>query len=172
MNEKGGMNNKEFVRYIDNSIIPLSPALEDTPGKRILIKVNSGRGCNGRDLLHKCQFRGVCIYPGLLNSTSMKQETDINYSLLKGVIWRNLAKIATTCYSKGITMSLGTPAFGLIVYGGVCPDYGIMLENTWSEVGVVPFTKRCLMNKKVHHDGTERTIPTLTSSRTSSPRKL
>ena len=42
---------------------------------------------------------------------------------------RNLAKIATTCYAKGITMSLGTSIFGLIVYGGVCPDSGVILEN-------------------------------------------
>jgi hypothetical protein len=44
MNEKGGMNNEEFERYIDNSIAPLFPDLEDTPGKCILLKVESGCG--------------------------------------------------------------------------------------------------------------------------------
>jgi hypothetical protein len=44
MNEKGGMNNEEFERYIDNSIVPLIHDLEDTPGKCILLKVDSGRG--------------------------------------------------------------------------------------------------------------------------------
>jgi hypothetical protein len=43
MNGKGGMNNEEFERYIDNSIIPLLLDLEDTPGKCILLKVDSGR---------------------------------------------------------------------------------------------------------------------------------
>ncbi len=43
-NEKGGMNNEEFERYIDNSIVPLFPDLEDTPGKCILLKVDSGHG--------------------------------------------------------------------------------------------------------------------------------
>jgi hypothetical protein len=33
------------------------------------------------------------------------------------------------------------------------------LENTWSEVGVVPFTKKCLMNKKVCHDVTDKDYP-------------
>jgi hypothetical protein len=46
------------------------------------------------------------MYPGLPNSTSMQQETDINfYGLFKGVVRRNLAKIAMTCYTKEITMS-------------------------------------------------------------------
>jgi hypothetical protein len=72
------------------------------------------------DLLNKCWFRGVYIYPGLPKSTSMQQETDINfYGPFKGVVWRNLAKIMITCYAKEITMSLGTSTFGLIVYGGV-----------------------------------------------------
>jgi hypothetical protein len=33
------------------------------------------------------------------------------------------------------------------------------LENAWSEVGVIPFTKKCLMNKKVHHDVTDKDYP-------------
>jgi hypothetical protein len=89
----------------------------------------------------------------------MQQQTDINYGLFKDVIWRNLAKIAMTCYTKGITMSLGTSTYGLIVYGGVCPDSGVTLENTWSEVGIVPFTKKYLTNKKVCHDATDKDYP-------------
>jgi hypothetical protein len=118
MNEKGGVNDKEFECYIENIIIPLFPNLKDTPGKCILLKVDSVHGCNWWDLLSICWFRGVYIYPGLPNSTSMQQETDI-YGLFKGVVWRNLAKIAMTCYAKGISMSLGTSTFWLIVYSGV-----------------------------------------------------
>jgi hypothetical protein len=33
MNGKGGMNNKEFEYYNDNSIVPFFPDLEDVPGK-------------------------------------------------------------------------------------------------------------------------------------------
>jgi hypothetical protein len=120
MNGKGGMNNEEFERYIDNSIVPLFPDLEDTPGKCILLKVDSNRGWNWCDLLNKCWFRGVHIYHGLPNSTSMQQEMDINiYGPFKGVVQRNLVKIAMTCYAKGITMSLATFTFRLIVYSGV-----------------------------------------------------
>jgi hypothetical protein len=121
MNGKGCINNKEFERYDDNSIAPFFPDLEDTPGKYILLKVDSGHSCDWWDLLNKCWFRGVYIYPSLLNSTSMKQETDdINFhGPFKGVVRRNQAKIAMTCYAKGIKMSLGTSTFGLIVYGAV-----------------------------------------------------
>jgi hypothetical protein len=41
------------------------------------------------------------------------------YGPFKGIVWRNLAKIAMTCYAKEITISLGTSTFGLIVYHGV-----------------------------------------------------
>jgi hypothetical protein len=120
MNGKGGMNNKEFECYVDNSIVPLFPNLEDMPVKCILLKVDSGCGSKWQDLLNKCQFRGVYIYLGLPNSTFMQQETDINfYGPFKGVVWRNLAKIPMTCYAKGITIALGASTFGLIVYGGV-----------------------------------------------------
>ena len=56
MNEKGGMTDKELKKYINNSIVPLYPDLEDTPGKRVLLKEDSGPGHNGRDLLLKCHF--------------------------------------------------------------------------------------------------------------------
>jgi hypothetical protein len=50
----------------------------------------------------------------------MQQKIDINfYDPFKGVFWRNLAKITMTCYANGITMSLKTSTFRLIVYNGV-----------------------------------------------------
>ncbi len=65
MNKKGGMTDKELKKYINNSIVPLYPNLEDMPGKRVLLKVDSGPGCNGRDLLLNCCFCRLYIYPGL-----------------------------------------------------------------------------------------------------------
>ena len=72
MNKNGGMTDDEFKKDIDNSIVPLYPNFEDTPGKCILLKVDSGPGCNGRELLIKCHFCGLYIYPGLPNATSMQ----------------------------------------------------------------------------------------------------
>ena len=59
MNEKGGMTDVKFKKYIDISIVSLFPELEDTKGKRVLLKVDSSSGRNGRDLLMKCHFRGL-----------------------------------------------------------------------------------------------------------------
>jgi hypothetical protein len=56
MNKKGGMNDDEFDKYIDNSIVPLFPNLEDVPGKRVLLKVDSGPGWNWTVLLLKVHF--------------------------------------------------------------------------------------------------------------------
>ena len=87
------MSDDEFEKYIETSIVPLYPDLQDTPGKRVLLKVDSSPGCNGRELLMKCRFCGLYIYPGLPNATSVQQETDHNYGLFKGVVRDNLKKI-------------------------------------------------------------------------------
>jgi hypothetical protein len=71
MNKKGGVTDVEFDRYIENSVVPLFPDLADRPGKRMLLKVDSGPGRNGRDLMLKARFRGVYIYTGLPNATSV-----------------------------------------------------------------------------------------------------
>jgi hypothetical protein len=101
LNEKGGMNDEEFDKYIDNSIVPHYPDLEDMLGKRVLPKVDSGPGRNGsgRDMLNKARFRGVYLFPGLPNATSMQQEPDMNCGLFKSVVRSNLKNIATASFS-------------------------------------------------------------------------
>jgi hypothetical protein len=96
MNEKGGMTDEEFEKHINNSIVPLYPDLEDTPGKHVLLKVDSGPGCNGRELLMSCRFLGLYLYLGLPNATSVQQETDHNYGPFKGVVCNsnNLKKMS------------------------------------------------------------------------------
>ena len=44
MNAKGGMDEEEFDKYVFGSLIPLYPDAEDTPGKRVMLKVDSGPG--------------------------------------------------------------------------------------------------------------------------------
>jgi hypothetical protein len=71
MNGKGGMNNKEFKHYFDNSIVPLFPDLEDMPGKCILLKFDSSRSCDWRDLLTftpGCPTIPICSKRGTLTS--------------------------------------------------------------------------------------------------------
>jgi hypothetical protein len=82
MNMKGGMNDEEFERYINNTIIPLFPDMEDTPGKHVLLKVDSGpsRNClvNSADytssqacpMLPPCSRRQTAITVSLQESGS------------------------------------------------------------------------------------------------------
>jgi len=175
MNEKGGMTDDELEKYINNSIVSLNPGLKDTPGKCVLLKVGSGPGRNGKDLLLKCRFRGLYIYPGLPNATSVQQETDHNYGPFKGVVRDNLKKNSSSFYAAGLTIPLNMTTFGLIVYGGtivVGPSTTITCRNalqelfdvesnlnSWRAVGAVPHTRKCLTNSKVRHDETDERDP-------------
>ena len=94
-----------------------------------MLKVDSGPGRNGRDLLNKARFRGVYLFPGLPKATSVQQETDMNYGPFKSVVRSNPKVIATACFSAQKSMKLGPSTFGLIVYGGVCPISKVVCEN-------------------------------------------
>jgi len=88
------MNDEELERYINITIIPLFPDMEDTPGNRILLKVDSGPGHNCMSFLVSCRFCGLYLFPGLPNATSVQQETDRNYGLFKKVVRK---KSCRTC---------------------------------------------------------------------------
>ncbi len=134
--------------------------------------MDSGPGWNGTSLLSKARFQGVCLYPGFPNATSVQQEIDINYGPFKSIVRTNLKSIASACFKKWINVLLKASTFGLICYGGVCPDLGAVLQNalqvafntasnlhSWSEVSAVSYTKKCLSNPKVWHDATDVNDP-------------
>ncbi len=50
MNAKGGMDDHEFEKYVTNLLVPLFPDSEDAPGKRVIIKLDSGPGCLNKEL--------------------------------------------------------------------------------------------------------------------------
>jgi hypothetical protein len=177
MNKKGGMMDEKFKKYINNSIVPLYPDLKDMPGKRILLKIDSGPGRNGRELLMSCQFCWFYLYPGLPNATSVQQEVGHNYDPFKSVVCDNLKKMSSAFYAAGLTIPLNMTTFGLIVCGGTIP-VGLLttitcrnaLEETFDvesnlnllrAVGAVPHTRKCLKNSKVRHNGTDERDPNL-----------
>ncbi len=51
MNEKAGMNSVELEKYMRNSIIPLYPDIDDTPLKRVVLKIDSGPGRTNVEML-------------------------------------------------------------------------------------------------------------------------
>ena len=71
INKTEGMTNNMFKKYINNATCHLYPYMEDMPGKCVPLKVDISPGCNGKELLIKSQFRGLYVYPGLPNATSV-----------------------------------------------------------------------------------------------------
>jgi hypothetical protein len=63
MNERAGMNAVELEKYMKNSILPLYPDIEDTPGKRVLIKVDSGPGRLNVEMLADLRLQGLYLVP-------------------------------------------------------------------------------------------------------------
>ncbi len=82
------------------------------------MKVDSGPGRNGRELLMKCRICGLYIYPGLPNAISVQQEMDLNYGPFKIVVCNNLKEISSAFYVAGLPIPPNMSTFGLIVYGG------------------------------------------------------
>ena len=57
MNEKGGMDDDEFEKFMLNSIVPLYPNAKNKPGQRVIIKVlDSGPGRTNLKLLAKLRM--------------------------------------------------------------------------------------------------------------------
>ena len=78
MNEKGGMDDEEFMSYFMNSIVPLYLDAEDVDGKHVMVKIDSGTGRLNMDLLAQMRLLGFVLYPVVPNTTAVSQETDQN----------------------------------------------------------------------------------------------
>ena len=74
MNEKAGMNEVEFEKYITKAILPLDPGVEDQPRKRVILKVGSGPGRMNVGMLARLKALGVYLNPGVPNTTHVTQE--------------------------------------------------------------------------------------------------
>ena len=96
LNEKGGMSDPEFFDYFRTNIVLLFPDARDTPGKRVLVKVDSGPGRLCMKLITYARNLGFLIYPGVPNTTSVTQETDRNYGPFKTAFRVELDKLMTT----------------------------------------------------------------------------
>eukprot|EP00984_Skeletonema_dohrnii_P018305 scaffold8528_cov85-Skeletonema_dohrnii-CCMP3373.AAC.1 len=137
MNEKGGMDEKEFMDYFFNSLVPLYEDAADVPGKRVMVKVDSGPGRLNPTLLSRARDIGFYIYPGVPNTTAVTQETDQNYGPFKTQFVVNLKELSDIRISKGLT-SLPPHIVPLFVFGGIDPDTGHELETSAFEVGFAP----------------------------------
>lgn len=163
LNEKGGMDTEEFEKYIKNSIIPLFPNARDEPGKRVLLKCDSGPGRMNIQLLAYLRLLGFILYPGVPNTTAVTQETDRNYGKFKSQFRTNLELVVEQRVENNESVSLQPWLVGLFVFGGTDPVTGCELEKSafqegfsreeckraWEKVGAAPLTRKCLEDDKV-----------------------
>jgi hypothetical protein len=163
LNEKGGMDDDEFEKYLKNNIIPLYPDALDCPGQRVMIKVDSGPGRMNIELLAELCLLGFYLYPSVPNTTAVSQETDWNYGPFKTQFRKNLAAITEQRLEQNKSVSLQLWIVGLIVFGGTDPATGFELKdcafpagfskkaclNAWAMVGAAPLICQCLSDPKV-----------------------
>jgi hypothetical protein len=138
------MDNAEFEKYVKNNIIPLYPDALDVPGKRVVMsKVDSMPGRLNIELLDELRFLGFYLYPGVLNTTAVSQETDQNYGPFKTQFQKNLAVITKKQLEQKKSASLQPWLVGLIVFGGTDPATGFKLMGNAFEAG---FSKKACLN--------------------------
>ena len=168
MNEKGGMDAEEFEKYVMGCLVPLYPDALDVPGKRVMLKVDSGPGRLGETLLAKLRLRGMYMYPGVPNSTAVSQETDRNYGPFKTQFWKNLDELTQSRIENHIPVSFPPWLVGLVVFGGIDPDspidfklevdaydFGFSQEKclgAWRAIGAAPISRACLDDPKVRRE--------------------
>jgi hypothetical protein len=70
------MDNEEFAKYMWGSIALLFPDALDQPGCHALLKVNSGPSRMNLQLLASLRLLDIVLYPCILNTTHVMQETD------------------------------------------------------------------------------------------------
>ena len=134
LNLKGGMDDEEFQQYIFNSIVPLYPDACDRPGKRVMLKVDSGPGRLSPALLALLRFHGFYLYPGVPNTTAVSQETDRNYGPMKTGFRINLKDVVDERIAKDVSVSLAPYLVGLILFGGTDPETNLVIEkNAFAE---------------------------------------
>ncbi len=162
LNTKGGMDDREFVQYVTNSILPLYPETRDRKGHRLLLKCDSGPGRLQVELLAQLRHLGVYLYPGVPNTTAVTQETDRTYGVFKSKYRANLEDLVDELVRSNKPVSVPQYKHGLLVFGGVDPDTGLHLPsafeegfsrvnclNSWKKIGAAPLTRACLKDPQV-----------------------
>ena len=121
-NEKGGMDSKEFAKYLFTSIVTLFPHVKDKPGHRVLLNVDSGPGWMNLNLLAKLRLLGFVLYPCVPNTTHVTQEMDQNYGPFKTQFLSNLDLIVDARLTLKKSLSLQQKFVGLPLFGGADRD--------------------------------------------------
>jgi len=157
------VNSLELDKYIKKAILPLYPDVADVPGKRVLLKVDSGPGRMNVDMLASLRLLGVYLAPGVPNTTHVTQETDQNYGLYKSIYRSNLRALVEARQARRKTIAVSD--LPLLVFGGYDYITKCRLSNAferafsqernlacWKKCGAVPLTRLPLESSQVRHE--------------------
>jgi hypothetical protein len=170
MNTKGGMNSKEFSNYMLNSYRPLYPDAADQPTRRVCVLVDGGPGRTNTEMLSSLRLSGLLLFPsGPPNTTHVLQIMDMLFGLFKTIYFQNLETLwFERLDDPNVNSTVTRNDLGLLMFGGPAgsrPE-SPMLQNAveiafsekrigdaWeNKLGVVPFTRAALNDKKVRHE--------------------
>ena len=162
MNARGGMDDVEFDEYLSNSLIPLYSGAEDVNGKRVFFKLESGLDQLGMKLLARLRLLGFVFYFGVQNTTRESQKTYRNYSPFKTEFRIILDKHFQERMLKKKKRALNPWLLGLVVFGGVVPETGVLVQKNafqegfsnvqclkaWAKIVGAPMMRACLSDKQ------------------------
>lgn len=172
MNPKGGMAKDSFFKYCVEYLTYLYPDAEDVPGRRVLLKLDSGPGRFNPDLQARLRVLGFIVFPGVPNGTEVGQEMDQMYAYAKTLCYKNrdeLLRKRLQTDGDGATLTLVD--VGHIIFGGdVAFSDGTSLsllkafdlafdashvQRACEKCGYLPSTRAALMNPRVRHEAVD-----------------
>ena len=88
-----------FIEYVLHLKQFLYPDACDEPGKRVLMKADSGPGRMNKDFLTTARAHGFYFLPGLPNGTELGQEMDQVFAEFKAILEENRALLYKILFS-------------------------------------------------------------------------
>jgi hypothetical protein len=99
-NEKGGTDGRVLWQLLLYYVKTLYPDIADTPGKRLLFKIDGGPGRLDISMLAELRSLGVYLFPGVQNTTQITQETDQNYGEFKSLLRKHIQQLLNELFAK------------------------------------------------------------------------
>ena len=97
----------------------------------MVLKCDSRPGRMNIDLLADLRASGFILYPGVLNTTAVMQETDQNYGPFKTQCCKNLDAVVDERIKQGKLTYIPQSQIGLIVYGGVDSETNLVVKSAF-----------------------------------------
>jgi len=100
VNPKGGTDSRVLMQYLNSVMATLFPNASDTPGRRVLFKIDGGPGRLDIQSLAQLRAKGCYLFPGVQNTTHVTQETDRNYGQFKSLLRKYLQQLMNDVHAN------------------------------------------------------------------------